>query len=65
MQHKKLPYAITSYSELINGNYIYVDKTDLVAQLADAKGPYFLARPRRFGKTLLLSTFEELFKTED
>ena len=41
---------------------IYVDKTEMIFELARSEGYYFLARPRRFGKTLLVSTFESLFK---
>ena len=58
---KRLPYNATSFEMLRSSNRIYVDKTELVFNLADECGPYFLARPRRFGKSLLLSTFASLF----
>ena len=57
----KLPLSTTSFSNFILKNKIYVDKTDLVAQLASGVGPVLLSRPRRFGKSTLVSTFEELF----
>ena len=57
----KLPLGYTSFREFIDYSLIYVDKTDLVANLTRSKGPIFLSRPRRFGKSTLVSTFEELF----
>ena len=58
----KLPLGYTSFSEIKNDGAIYVDKTDLVGDLGRLKAtPVFLSRPRRFGKSLLLSTFESLF----
>ena len=56
-----LPLSITSFSEFCERNKIYVDKTDLVAKLAQFDAPIFLSRPRRFGKSTLVSTFQELF----
>lgn len=44
-----------------NNDEIYVDKTALMFQLAKSRGKNFLARPRRFGKSLLISTFDSLF----
>ncbi len=57
---KKLPIGIQTFSELIEENYVYVDKTAYIYQLLQGKY-YFLSRPRRFGKSLLLSTLKELF----
>ena len=57
----KLPLSITSFSEFCDRGKIYVDKTDLVADLAKFDAPIFLSRPRRFGKSTLVSTFQELF----
>ena len=57
----ELPLGYTKFSEFINLSLIYVDKTDLIAKLTRSKGPIFLSRPRRFGKSTLVSTFEELF----
>lgn len=58
---RKYPIGIQSFEKLRRGQYIYVDKTALVYQLATAGNPCFLSRPRRFGKSLLLSTFEAYF----
>ena len=57
----KLPLSVTSFAQMIAQNKIYVDKTDLVAEIAGANGPVFLSRPRRFGKSTLVNTFHELF----
>ena len=57
----KLPLSITSFSQFAANSMIYVDKTDLVANLARFRNPIFLSRPRRFGKSTLVSTFHELF----
>jgi len=53
---KKLPIGIQSFSELITGGYSYVDKTPFIARLVNSGKVYFLSRPRRFGKSLLLDT---------
>ena len=51
----KYPVGIQSFSKLIEEGYIYVDKTGFIAPLVRDGGYYFLSRPRRFGKSLLLS----------
>lgn len=61
-QMRKLPIGIQTFAKLREENYLYVDKTDLVYQLASSGKSYFLTRPRRFGKSLLLSTFESYFE---
>jgi hypothetical protein len=61
---KKLPIGINDFKELIQGDYIYVDKTEHIYKLIKQGKYYFLSRPRRFGKSLLISTFEYLFKGE-
>ncbi|MDR2616947.1 MAG: AAA family ATPase [Endomicrobium sp.] len=48
--------------KLRTDNYVYVDKTEHVYNLINNGSVYFLSRPRRFGKSLLISTFKELFK---
>ena len=50
------------FEKLREGDYLYVDKTALVWRIASTETPYFLSRPRRFGKSLLLSTFEAYFE---
>ncbi len=56
-----LPVGTTSFPTMRKFNEICVDKTDLIHELARSRSKVFLARPRRFGKTLLVSTFESLF----
>jgi len=58
---RKLPIGIQTFEKIRLGGYLYVDKTELVWQLASTSVPNFLSRPRRFGKSLLLSTFEAYF----
>ena len=57
----KLPLSVTSFSDFVAKSKIYVDKTDLIANLARFDAPIFLSRRRRFGKSTLVSTFQELF----
>ena len=59
---KNLPVGMQVFRDLIQGDYLYVDKTEKIYELF-AKGGryYFLSRPRRFGKSLLISTLAELF----
>jgi len=59
---KTLPIGIQSLPKLLDTNGIYVDKTQLVHDLVTTGTYYFFARPRRFGKSLLVSTLKELFK---
>ncbi len=58
---QNLPIGIQEFSEFKLGNYIYVDKTRHIYNLMKGKY-YFLSRPRRFGKSLLLNTIKEVFK---
>ncbi len=58
-----LTTSVYTFEDLINGNFLYVDKTEYIWQLIQpAKGMYFLSRPRRFGKSLLLSTLKAIFE---
>jgi len=59
---KLLPIGISDFRELIVGGYIYVDKTEYIYKLIRNGKYYFLSRPRRFGKSLLLSTIRYLFE---
>lgn len=59
---QSLPLGTSDFSSLRINEEIYIDKTDLIFQLAQHRGKIFLARPRGFGKSLLVSTFESLFK---
>ena len=57
----KYPIGIQSFESLRKENYVYVDKTEMVYELAERGKYYFLSRPRRFGKSLLVSTIEAYF----
>ena len=57
---KKLPVFVSDFKEMITENYLYIDKTQFIYPLVKEKGFYFLSRPRRFGKSLLVSTLREL-----
>ena len=59
---RKLPIGIQTFEKLRKEGYLYVDKTALVWQMVSTSTPFFLSRPRRFGKSLLLSTFEAYFE---
>ncbi len=58
------PIGIQSFAEIRNGGYVYVDKTAQLYRLASTGKYYFLSRPRRFGKSLLVSTMEAYFSGE-
>ena len=58
---KIYPVGIQSFEEIRRGGYCYVDKTALIYQLVKTGKYYFLSRPRRFGKSLLISTLEAYF----
>ncbi len=57
----KYPLGIQTFSEIREENYLYLDKTALIYDLINCGKVYFLSRPRRFGKSLLISTLEALF----
>ena len=61
MPIRKLPVGIQDFTKLREEGFVYVDKTALVYKMAVAGNPLFLSRPRRFGKSLLLSTLEAYF----
>ena len=58
----KYPIGIQEFEKIINGGYVYVDKTALIYRLVTEGSIYFLSRPRRFGKSLLVSTLECYFR---
>jgi len=64
VKQRRYPIGIQTFSRVIREGYIYVDKTDLVWQLAHYATYVFLSRPRRFGKSLLTSTLESYFLGE-
>jgi len=57
----KYPIGIQSFDKIVNEGYVYVDKTALIYQLVNNGTIYFLSRPRRFGKSLLVSTLKNYF----
>lgn len=61
-QLRNLPIGIQTFEDIRKGGFLYVDKTDMIYQIVHAGKPYFLSRPRRFGKSLLISTFEAYFQ---
>ncbi|NOQ35540.1 MAG: AAA family ATPase [Methylococcaceae bacterium] len=61
---KKFPIGIQTFSKIIENNYYYIDKTPLITELVEKGEYYFLSRPRRFGKSLLVSTLISAFKGE-
>ena len=61
MEERFLPIGIQDFEDLRNRKCVYVDKTAFIYKLAHEGKPYFLSRPRRFGKSLLLSTMEYYF----
>ena len=59
---RKLPIGIQTFEKIRTEGYLYVDKTSFVWKIANLGKPYFFSRPRRFGKSLLISTFEAYFE---
>ena len=57
----KYPIGIQNFEKLRREGYVYVDKTALIYKMASEGNYYFLSRPRRFGKSLFLSTLESYF----
>ena len=62
MNERRYPVGIQTFSEIINGGYVYVDKTDLMWQMQRLSKYIFLSRPRRFGKSLLSTTLCSFFE---
>ena len=61
-KERKLPVGIQSFEDIRTEGYLYVDKTAYIYELMHTGKPYFLSRPRRFGKSLLLSTMRAYFE---
>ncbi|MDR1122100.1 MAG: ATP-binding protein [Dysgonamonadaceae bacterium] len=60
--NRKMPVGIQDFEDLRTRNFLYVDKTEYVYRMVTQGKPYFLGRPRRFGKSLLLSTLRAYFE---
>ena len=65
MTRQRLPIGIQDFETIQSENFYYVDKTPLIRQLVHDGRHYFLSRPRRFGKSLLVSTIKALFKGKE
>ncbi|MGC9518222.1 MAG: ATP-binding protein [Desulfuromonadaceae bacterium] len=61
-QLKKLPLGIQTFEKIRSDDYLYIDKTEQIKHLIDTGEYYFLSRPRRFGKSMLVSTLQALFE---
>ena len=59
---QELPIGVQNFEKIRRNNYLYVDKTEKILSLAKTEKSYFLSRPRRFGKSLTLSTLEAMFQ---
>ena len=59
---RKYPVGIQSFESIRKDGYVYVDKTHLIYKMISEGKPYFLSRPRRFGKSLLISTLQAVFE---
>ena len=59
---RKYPVGIQSFEKVRSEGYIYVDKTELIFKMITEGCPYFLSRPRRFGKSLLVNTLAAVFE---
>ena len=57
----KLPVGIQTFEELRTDGHVYVDKTKYLVNMIEKGSIFFLARPRRFGKSITVSTFDALF----
>lgn len=62
MSSKIYPIGIQNFEKIRNDGYFYIDKTALIYQMVKTGSYYFLSRPRRFGKSLLISTLEAYFQ---
>ncbi|WP_295409432.1 AAA family ATPase [uncultured Thiocystis sp.] len=61
MHRRQLPIGIQTFAKIREADHYYVDKTGFIRRLIDEGSQYFLSRPRRFGKSLLIDTIAELF----
>lgn len=60
--YRRYPIGIQNFEQLRNSNCVYIDKTELIYKMTHSDPVYFLSRPRRFGKSLLVSTLEAYFQ---
>ena len=62
--YRRFPIGIQNFEDLRNNNCVYIDKTELIYKMTHSDKVYFLSRPRRFGKSLLVSTLEAYFQAK-
>jgi hypothetical protein len=62
---KKIPIGVAGFPRIRQKSYLYADKTELIRQFIENDTPYFLSRPRRFGKSLLVSTLKAVLQGGD
>ncbi|MCM1110073.1 MAG: AAA family ATPase [Clostridium sp.] len=62
MAQIKYPIGIQTFSKLRENGFVYIDKTEYICKLVENSPYVFLSRPRRFGKSLLVSTLEAFFR---
>ena len=62
MKGRRYPLGLQTFERIIKGNYMYVDKTELIYNLTHESTYCFLSRPRRFGKSLLVTTLQAYFQ---
>ncbi|MDR1038159.1 MAG: AAA family ATPase, partial [Deltaproteobacteria bacterium] len=62
MEHSNLPFGIQTFKKIREKNCLYVDKTEYISKMLNLSDFCFLSRPRRFGKSLLIDTIDELFR---
>ena len=62
VQERKLPIGIQDFESIRKDGYLYVDKTEYIYKLVHSGKPYSISRPRRFGKSLFLSTLRAYFE---
>ena len=62
VENRRFPVGIETFSEIMEKGFVYVDKTEYIHRLVSEGKYYFLSRPRRFGKSLLLSTIKSFFE---
>jgi hypothetical protein len=63
MTLKNLPIGIQTFAKIREDNFVYIDKTAQILDLANKQGAFFLSRPRRFGKSLLIKTVKSSIVT--
>ena len=59
---KRLPVGMQTFEDIVNVNCLYVDKTEYIFKMTNLSKYIFLSRPRRFGKSLLVSTLQAYFE---